>query len=114
MIESRIVSFVFFAVLLIGLAMAAMAIRTSRRLWRAVESRHPDTWHALGEPRTGRMVPARGRLLKRFVRQRGHLSLNDSEITALAGRLARLSYAMDGAFWVGVALVLWMALTRTG
>lgn len=57
------------------------------QLTRMLKVRHPDTWRMLGEPSLVRNnTPVNGLKTQRFIFKGEYRSLNDPDITRLAGR----------------------------
>lgn len=100
-------------VIVMGVGILALipAAIVSARLWRAIKSRHPEVWRDMGGPQFAPMSIGKSRRLRGFIRSRAHEELTDPEVDSCARILRVLDYLLIATIWVGVVLVLMLAVS---
>ena len=83
----------------------------SARLWQLIKRRHPRVWSDIGEPRIEPMGIAKSRRLRGFIRSRAYERLADVEVDSYARSLRVLNCILTIMFWIGIGLVLLVAIT---
>ena len=83
----------------------------SARIWRAIKSRHPEAWRDLDGARFAPMSIRKSQRLNNFIQSREYERLSDPEVDSYARILRLLNRVLTAAVWIGVILILILAVS---